>query len=124
MKNSKPSTCNHSWLSIPGKLSFEDAPKYPMIVCWALFYLRVRSLEPGTLCAFTLLYPFNADVTCSHLCQQYITPMSLCDSPMMSCSFLAGNPHACVQPCEPKFLAQSMSASVTTLDVLLWGQKF
>ena len=82
---------------------------------------KLGTLNPRAL---ALLYPFNTDITHNHIHHQHITPMSPCDAPMMSCSFLVGNPHACIQMCEQKYLAQSMSACVTTPDLLLWGQRF
>ena len=36
---------------------------------------------------------------------------------------LVGNPHACVPTLEQKFLVQSMSASASMLNLLLWSQK-
>ena len=74
-----------------------DTPKYPMIMCWALFCLRVRSLEPGTLMHSPFYIPLilmshattyitNVSPPCHHMmlwwCHALFggTPMCMCSN--------------------------------------------
>ena len=61
---------------------WENALKYPMILCWALCSVRIRSLDPPHMSP--LLYLFNNDVMLSYQCHCHITAhiimQSFCDS--------------------------------------------
>ena len=68
-----------------------DSPKYPTLVHWALFCLRVRSLEPGTSPILSCIHPFIPFRQWHHTqlpSHWNITPTSPYDALMMSCSFL------------------------------------
>ena len=100
-----------------------DTPKNPTIVCWALFCHRGRSLEPRT----PMHVPFYIPLILMLHATTYITDMSsphhcVCSNDVML--IFGGNPCACIQLCECKILTQSISASLTMINLLLWGQIF
>ena len=95
MKNSKLNMYSlfveYSWQTQCG-----DTPKYPILVHWALFCLRIRSLEPGTLLCFSFYIPL---ILMSHA-TTYITNTSPLHHCMMLwwCHALFGRKPTCMCP--------------------------